>query len=189
MLRNKPLILIVRGAIIAALYVVLTLPFAVFSYGPLQVRLSEMLTVTPYFWPEAIPGLAIGCLIANILGSPFGLSDWVLGTLATLIAAMLTFALSKTGRLWIAAIPPVVVNALVVGLYVSVLVGFLDIGPGAMPAGVDGFSAVINGFNLSAYMATAGYVAVGQIIAVFGLGIPLAYGLRKVGLVSSEKSF
>jgi uncharacterized membrane protein len=187
MFRNKPLLIIVRGAVIAALYVVLTLPFAVISFGVLQVRLSEMLTIAPFFWPEAIPGLAVGCLVANIIGSPFGLVDWIFGTLATLTAAWLTFLLSKTGKLWIAAIPPVVINALIVGAYLSVLLGFLGPETPPMPTGFEGFSAVINSFQFSGYMITAGYIAFGQILAVSGLGLPLAYGLRKAGLVGNGR--
>jgi len=182
-MKNKPLLMLVRGAIISALYVVLTLPFAVFAYGPIQLRLAELLTITPYFWPEAIPGLAIGCLLANILGSPFGVVDWILGTLATLIAAILTYKL-RTKKLWIAAIPPVVVNAIIISIYLSVMVGFFE--TNNMPVGLDGFTAVVKGFGLSAYLVTAGWVAIGQTVAIYGLGIPFALGLKRVGLVDEN---
>lgn len=174
--RSKSVIMLVRGAAIAALYVILTLPFAVFSYGPIQFRLAELLTITPYFWPEAIPGLAVGCFIAN-LASPLGVVDWILGTLATLTAALLTYYLRKTNKLWIAAIPAVVVNALIVALYVSVLFGFNPI-----PKGFDGFGAMITGFSISAYLATVGWIAIGQIVTAYGLGILFGLGIKKTGL-------
>ncbi|HOO96206.1 MAG TPA: QueT transporter family protein [Caldisericia bacterium] len=183
--RNRSVLAITRAALIAALYVVLTLPFAIFSYGALQVRLAEVLTILPYFWPEAIAGVTVGCLLANMIGSPFGLVDWVLGTLATFLAALLTYALSKYKNIFIAAIPPVVINALIVGFYVSVLAGFFGL-PTPMPTGVDGFSTIISGFEIKAYLSTAAWVGIGQIIAVYGLGIVLYYGLKKFGFINDK---
>lgn len=87
--------MICRAGIIAALYVALTLPFGQFAFGPFQIRPSEALTVLPLFYIEALPGLYIGCVLANII-SAYGVYDIVLGSLATLIAAALTFV---TGRL------------------------------------------------------------------------------------------
>ena len=77
-----------HAAIIAAVYVVLTIIFAPISYGQVQVRISEALTVLPYFTPAAIPGLFIGCIIANIYGGA-GIIDIIFGSLATLFAAFL----------------------------------------------------------------------------------------------------
>ena len=79
----------VQGALIAAVYAALTYAVAPLSFGATQFRISEALTILPVFTPAAIPGLAIGCVIANI-GSPFGPIDIVLGTLATLLAALMT---------------------------------------------------------------------------------------------------
>jgi uncharacterized membrane protein len=109
-----------QGAIIAALYAALTLlavatPIGAFMFGPIQVRISEALTILPYFTAAAIPGLAIGCLVSNMVGALLGLGggilDVVFGTLATLFAAWLS---SKMPRRWLVPLPPVIVNAFVV---------------------------------------------------------------------------
>lgn len=83
-----------QAAMIAAIYVVVTLVFAPFSYGEVQVRLSEALTILPVFTPAAIPGLFIGCLISNILGGCI-IPDIVFGSLATLLGAVFTYMLSN----------------------------------------------------------------------------------------------
>ena len=70
------------AGIIAAVYAALTLLLPIPQYGGIQFRVAEAMTVLPFFFPEAIPGLAVGCFLANLLGSPFVL-DWVFGTLAT----------------------------------------------------------------------------------------------------------
>ena len=77
------------GGMVAALYAALTVLLAPLSYGPVQLRFSEGLTLLPYFLPEAVPGLAVGCLIANLFGG-YGAVDVVVGTGATLLAAVLT---------------------------------------------------------------------------------------------------
>ncbi len=141
---------IAKAAIIAALYVALTLAFAPFSYGPIQVRVSEMLTVLPIFFPEAIPGLFIGCLLANVLGG-LGLWDIIGGSLVTLVAAIGTYWLRRT---WLAYLCPVVANAFLVSAYLAPLFG--------VP-----------------YWATVLYVGLGEAIAVGAFGVPLAIILRK----------
>lgn len=104
-----------RGAIIAAIYTVLTLLLAPISYGEVQVRISEALTLLPVIMPEAIPALAIGCLLSNILGG-CTIFDIVFGTLATLLAAICTRRLR--GNVWLAAAMPVLFNGLIVGAVV-----------------------------------------------------------------------
>ena len=88
---SKKVRFLALGAVIAALYAVLTYVAAAvnLAYGPVQFRFSEALTVLPVFTPAAIPGLTLGCVIAN-LGSPLGVVDWVFGPLATLLAALAT---------------------------------------------------------------------------------------------------
>ena len=112
-----------RGGIIAALYVALTYASFLFglSSGAIQLRLSEMLTVLPAFLPEAIPGLYIGCIIANLLtgGSIY---DILLGSLATLIGAIGARMLRKTHPLLI-AMPTVIANALIVPLVIILSAG------------------------------------------------------------------
>lgn len=101
-----------QAAMIAAIYVVITLVFAPFSYGEIQVRLSEALTILPVFTPAAIPGLFIGCLISNILGGCI-VPDIIFGSLATLIGAVFTHLLRNKSTL-IAPLPPIAANALIV---------------------------------------------------------------------------
>ena len=101
-----------RGAIIAALYAVLTLLLQPLSYGEVQIRFSEALTLLPILMPEAVPALAVGCLLANVLGGCM-LVDIVFGTLATLLAAICTRRLRE--RFWLAALMPVLFNGVIVG--------------------------------------------------------------------------
>ena len=105
----------VQSALIAALYVVLTVLAAGFDLasGAIQVRFSEMLTVLPFFTPAAVPGLAIGCFLANILTGS-ALPDIVFGTLATLIGAVGTRALRR--HRFLCTIPPVIANAVIIPL-------------------------------------------------------------------------
>ena len=79
------------GAVISALYVVLTLPFASFAFGPIQFRVAEALCILPFFTPAAIPGLTIGCFLANLLGGA-NVWDVILGTLATFIGAYFSYS-------------------------------------------------------------------------------------------------
>lgn len=99
------------AALIAALYTVMGYFGNVFglTFGPIQFRFAEALTVLPFLFPAAAPGLAVGCLITNLL-SPYGPVDVIFGTLATAIAAWWTM---KMPRWYLAAIPPIVVNLLV----------------------------------------------------------------------------
>lgn len=99
------------AAIIAASYVALTLVLAPFSFGPMQVRVAEALTILPLFTPAAIPGLTIGCLIANLMGGAVIL-DVIFGSLATLIGAALGYLL-RFNR-WLVPIPTVAANTIIV---------------------------------------------------------------------------
>ena len=110
-MKNKSTAFLVQAAAIAAVYVVLTMLFAPISYGEVQVRVSEALTVLPFFTPAAVPGLAVGCLIANILGGGI-LPDIIFGTLATLIGAVLSYYLRKNH--WLVPVPPIIANALII---------------------------------------------------------------------------
>ena len=110
-MRDKKVLFMVQAAAIAAVYVVLTLVFAPFSYGEIQVRISEALTILPFFTPAAIPGLFIGCLIANILGGSV-LVDVIFGSLATLIGAVFSYLLRKNK--FLVPIPPIASNTLIV---------------------------------------------------------------------------
>ncbi|MBR2258398.1 MAG: QueT transporter family protein [Blautia sp.] len=111
-MKNTKVTLIAQAGMIAAVYVVLTLVFSAISYSEIQVRISEALTILPYFTPAAIPGLFVGCIIANILGGSIAL-DVVFGSLATLIGAIFTRILSKKNK-YLAPVPPILANALIV---------------------------------------------------------------------------
>jgi len=141
---------IAKAALIGAAYAMLTIFFAPISYGPVQVRVSEALTLLPWIWVEAIPGLFVGCIIANFAGG-FGIIDVVFGSLATLLAAILT---RKMPSKVTAAVPPVVVNAVIVGAYLSFLTDF-------------------------SWQAAMLYVGIGEVVACFCLGVPLLILLEK----------
>ena len=100
-----------RAALIAAVYTALTLMFAPLSFREIQVRISEALTILPYFTPAAIPGLLVGCLISNILGGAI-LPDIIFGSLATLIGAVGSYLLRKHRIL--VPISPIAANAVIV---------------------------------------------------------------------------
>ena len=142
---NNKILFLAKAGIIAALYTAITMLIIPLSYGGIQVRLSEALTVLPFFTNAAIPGLFVGCLLANFFGSPLGLLDIVLGSLSTLIAAFIT---SKIKNKRLVPLPSIVVNALVVPyvLWVALRIPY--------------FLSVL-------------YVGLGQTIAVYGLGYPL----------------
>lgn len=113
-MKNKSILFMMQSAMIAALYVVLTFLFAPFSFGSVQVRIAEALTVLPYFTPSAIPGLLIGCLIGNLLGGA-PLPDIIFGSLATLIGAVFTYLLRKQNK-FLAPIPPILSNTIIIPL-------------------------------------------------------------------------
>ncbi len=111
-MRDKKVLFLVHAAAIAAVYVVLTMLFAPFSFGEIQVRVSEALTVLPFFTPAAVPGLFAGCLIANILGGGIP-ADIAFGSIATLLGAAGTYLLRKKSR-YLVPVPPIAANTLIV---------------------------------------------------------------------------
>ena len=151
---------IARAAVIAAIYVLVTYIFKPFGYGPSQVRVSEALTLLPILESSAIPGLFIGCLLANILGG-FGLWDICLGSLITLVAAYLT---SKTSNPIFGSLPPIILNAFGVPIYLSKIQG--------LP-----------------YWPMVISIGLGQFIAVLGFGVPLFLLLKKTSLIDFFKKF
>lgn len=151
--------MITMGAAIAALYVVLTLianAFGLANYA-IQVRFSEALTILPYFTPVAIPGLFVGCILSNILTGAMPL-DVVFGSLATLIGAYFTYLFSKkySHIKWLAPIPPIVANTIVVPFVLAYVYKF----EGSIPY----------------FMLTVG---IGEIISCGILGMILLKALEK----------
>lgn len=151
----------VQAALIAALYAALTYAVAPLSFGATQFRISEALTILPVFTPAAIPGLAIGCVIANI-GSPYGPIDIVLGTVATVLAALMT---RLTRKIRVKNIPllslifPTVFNGIIIGGEIMMFT------PGQ--AGIVGF------------LASASGVALGELVVCYTLGILLFLGIDR----------
>ena len=111
-MKNKKVQFLVQSAMIGAIYVVLTILFQPFSFGQIQVRIAEALTVLPVFTPAAIPGLFVGCLIGNILGGSI-LPDIIFGSLATLIGAIFTYLLREQSK-YLAPLPPTLANTIIV---------------------------------------------------------------------------
>ena len=147
---------------IAAMYVVLTLiaPFTL-SFGPVQFRVSEALTLLPLLTADAIPGLFAGCLLANLLGGGVWF-DVALGSAATLLAGLCTY--KWRARPWLAALSPMLFNGLIVG-------------PVVYFAYVRAPGDPISLGTLSFNMAT---VALGELAVCCALGLPLYYGLKRL---------
>ncbi len=154
-----------QSGVIAALYVALTVLLQPIGFGSVQCRLSEAMTVLPVYMPAAIPGLTVGCFLSNLVGlttgaNPAGAWDLLLGTGATALAAVMTYALRgvRFGKLPIVAtLPPVIVNALIVGAELYWVYG---------------------GLPLIAHIALVG---AGQLIACVGGGLVLSVALEKSG--------
>ncbi len=108
---NKRTFYVTEAAVIAAIYVVLVLVFQSTSFGPIQFRIAEALTILPYFTPAAIPGVTIGCLLSNLLFEA-DILDVVFGTAATLLAAYLSYKLRFNK--FLVPIPPILINAIVI---------------------------------------------------------------------------
>ena len=122
--RDPKTVWITQGAVIAALYVVLTLVFAPISFGPVQVRIAEALCIMPIFTSAAVPGLYIGCLIANLVGGGVML-DVIFGSLATLIGAWLG-RLLRSNR-WLVPVPAIISNTLIVPFVLKYGYGVVDV--------------------------------------------------------------
>ena len=148
---------IAKAGLIAALYAVLTVFVPVPQYGGIQFRVAEAMTVLPFLFPEAIPGLTIGCFIANLF-SPF-LLDCVVGTSATLLAALWT---ARVKNPLLAPMPPVVCNAVIVGAEIA-------------------WFAASEGENfVRAWLFNGFTVGFGELLACYVLGLLLLRTLRRL---------
>ncbi|APQ99249.1 queT transporter family protein [Clostridium botulinum] len=120
-LQNKKISKLVFSAVIAAIYTVLTLLLAPISYGQIQVRVSESLTLLPFLSSYSIWGVFLGCIISNLIGGN-GIIDVVFGSLATLIAAILTYYIGKSNlkfKKYLSPLPPIIINAVVIGFILN----------------------------------------------------------------------
>ena len=111
-MKSKGTQFLTEAAAIGAIYVVLTLLFAPLSYGEVQIRISEALTILPFFTPAAIPGLFVGCIIANLFGGAIPI-DIIFGSIATLLGAVFTYRFRNCNR-FLAPVPPILANAVIV---------------------------------------------------------------------------
>ncbi|MGI6546494.1 MAG: QueT transporter family protein [Fastidiosipilaceae bacterium] len=162
-----------QGAIIAATYFALCMLIAPLAYGPLQFRLSEALMLLPALTPAAVPGLFVGCLLFNLL-NPMALGpiDVIFGSLATLLAAMMTQRMGrflqpptseltpKNLKLWLLPLPAVLLNGLIVGGYLLFLLPNTAVTPIA-----------ILGSVLS--------IAICEAVVIYAVGIPLTVTFLK----------
>ena len=156
-MKNKKIFYICQAAMIAALYVVLTFIANAFGLasGSIQIRISEALTILPYFTPAAVPGVTIGCLLSNDLTN-CAILDIVFGSAATLLGASLTYALRRYK--WLTPLPPILSNTLIVPWVLRFAYGLED----AIPY----------------LMLTVG---IGEVISCGVLGMMLLFSLNKAG--------
>lgn len=161
--KNRNLIrFVVFNGIAAALYIVLTYFLAPISYGPVQARISEAITVFPIFSFNMIPGLAVGCLVSNLINpDSLGPVDIIGGTLATVIAGIFSRIIGKK-NMWLGIIPPVVSNGIIVGGYLPFLL----------------FDTV----TWQEVLFTMLTVAAGEAAVLIVLGLPLVALIGKTGL-------
>jgi uncharacterized membrane protein len=140
---------IAKSALIAALYVAVTGLLAPFSFGSVQVRVADALVILAFYSQSAIYGLTAGCLLANILWSPFGILDVLFGTLATFIGVWLAYSLRKNRP--VALLPTVIANAIFVPLIL-----------------------IWAGGDKNSYLLLSFYIAISQVIACYAIGWPLS---------------
>ena len=159
------------AGVVAALYASMTLVIAPIAYGPIQFRLTEALCILPFFYPITALGLFVGCLIANLF-SPYGILDIVAGSMASLIAALVTMQMGRMNRdsfamKGLACFPPVIFNALIIGAVIA----------WSMTSGGEAFwpAFAVNGFQ----------VGLGQFVVMYALGLPLMLYLPKLRVFAS----
>ena len=154
---SKKVSFITQSAIIAALYIAMTyLAFSVnLASGPIQIRFSEALAVLPYFTPAAIPGLFIGCLLSNVLTGAV-IWDILFGSLATLIGALVAYAMRKLKSKWLICIPNILANSIIIPFVLIYAYG-----------------------DASAYYLLLASVGIGEIISCGVMGTALLFYLDK----------
>ncbi|MFV0379215.1 MAG: QueT transporter family protein [Anaerorhabdus sp.] len=162
-------------SLIAAIYVALTLVLGFFSFGPIQIRISEALTLLPLIYPLSIWGVTIGCFISNLFGAMLGTNlagfmDVIIGTSATLLAAVLTYKFRniKFFKMPLLSISmPIIINAVVIGLELSYVL---------MPQAMS--------YAIPLFMFQVG---LGELISIIIFGVPLVYFLKKSKIINKMK--
>jgi len=154
-------------AMMAAMYVALVMALPWLSFGPFQVRVAEALAILPVFTPFAIIGVSLGCFIAN-LASPYGVIDTIVGTLASVIAGVITYRLRNI-RFWglpiLSALSPVIVNAVIIGAMLSIT-----------------YTGSLNPVVFATYAISVG---AGQMVACVALGLPLLKALERTNVLTA----
>ena len=161
---NKKILFLAQAAIIAALYAGLCYAGFGVSFGPWQFRFAEALTLLPALTPAAIPGLTVGCILAN-LGSPFGLVDIIFGSLASLFAALCAYWLRgvQFKKLpLLSALMPVAFNGVIIGAILAHM--------------------LFDSFTWTNMLVMGGQVALSELVICFALGLPLVALLRRTKL-------
>ena len=170
-MKNKHLLYITQAAIIAALYATLTIAQNALLPGTasatVQFRVAEVLCVLAIYTPAAIPGLTLGCVIANISSVTAGLGfyDMIFGSVASLLAAIAMYLLRNVrikNTPFLALLMPALFNGVIVGMEISIF--FVD-----------------TGFTLMGFLITGGCVALGELVVLLVLGIPFCILLNKQG--------
>ncbi|MCL2301356.1 MAG: QueT transporter family protein [Firmicutes bacterium] len=159
-----------QAAVIAALYAGLTLAAPMLSYGNLQFRFAEALTLLPVLTPAAIPGLTVGCAIANIASPELGALDILFGSLATLLAALCSYwlrGITVKKQPLLSALMPVLFNGAVIGLMLALV--------------------LFDEFRWANFLLFAGEIAASELILCYALGLPLIALLRKVPMFKTER--
>lgn len=154
------------AAVVAAIYAALTMLLAPISYGAVQFRIAEVLCILPFFFPTAVWGLFVGCILANLI-SAFGVIDVVFGSLATLLAGLCTMFCGRYGRglpaKILACFAPVAANGLVVGAVIA-------------------YASAPGDLFWGAYAVNGLWVALGEFGVLFVLGLPLLLYLPRTAL-------
>ncbi len=159
------------AGILAAVYAAVTIATSSFAYGPVQFRIAEALTVFCCFTPAAIPGMVVGCMAANLASfvSPW---DFLIGTCATLLACIFTWAMARDldlrrWKIWLIPLPTILFNAVIVGAEIAL---FFD----------------TDRAFLTAYAMNALSVGVGEAVVMYLLGVPLLAWLPHSGRVIDQ---
>ncbi len=167
-----------QAALIAAAYAVLTIAFAPISFGLVQFRISESFMLISALTPAGIPGLFIGCIIANLYGG-LGIVDIAFGSIATLLAAILTYWMSqklsekfKKIKIFLLPLPSVIFNGIIVGGYLPLVVPEIRNMATSLPL---------------VLAITIGSVMLGEFVVIYALGIPLYLAMKKTRIFRSDE--
>ncbi|MDD4378169.1 MAG: QueT transporter family protein [Eubacteriales bacterium] len=164
-------------AMIAAMYTVLSMAIAPLTFGPVQVRVSEALVLLPIYRFSSVYWVTLGCVITNAIGAVMGINilgpiDIVVGSMATLVAAIITAKLGRyrfKGLPILAAIPPIIINGVVIGYELML--------------------ALSDGQNMAIFWTNFASVAVGELLSCLVVGMTMIYFIEKSGLDKKIRSY